>query len=76
VSRLEGNEFSLWSSYVYSITRISLDATKGYLIETRLAPLLRETSSTSYKELLDKVTRDVTGALKRKVIGAITTNET
>lgn len=76
MSRLEGNEFSLWSSYVYSITRISLDATKGYLIETRLAPLLRETSSTSYKELLDKVTRDVTGALKRKVIGAITTNET
>jgi chemotaxis protein methyltransferase CheR len=76
VNRLEGNEFSLWSSYVYSITRISLDATKGYLIETRLSSLLRETGSTSYKQLLDRVIADATGALKRKVIGAITTNET
>ena len=76
MSRLEGNELSLWSSYVYSITRISLDATKGYLIETRLAPLLRETGSTSYRQLLDRVIGDATGTLKRKVIGAITTNET
>lgn len=76
MNRLEGNEFSLWSSYVYSITRISLDATKGYLIETRLSSLLRETGSTSYKQLLDRVIADATGALKRKVIGAITTNET
>jgi len=76
VNRLEGNEFSLWSSYVYSITRISLDASKGYLIETRLAALLRETGSTSYKDLLDKVNADATATLKRKVISAITTNET
>jgi chemotaxis protein methyltransferase CheR len=76
VSRLEGNEFSLWSSYVYSATRISLDPSKGYLIETRLAPLMRETAAKSYKELLDKVTADSSGGLKRKVIGAITTNET
>lgn len=76
MNRLEGNEFSLWSSYVYSITRISLDASKGYLIETRLAALLRETGSTSYKDLLDKVNADATATLKRKVISAITTNET
>jgi chemotaxis protein methyltransferase CheR len=76
VTRLEGNEFSLWSSYVYSITRITLDGSKGYLIETRLAPLLRETGAKTFKELLDKVTKDGTGALKRKVIAAVTTNET
>ena len=76
MNRLEGSEFQLWASYVYSITRISLDASKGYLIETRLAPLARETGSQSFKELLGKVTADATGALKRKVIGAITTNET
>ena len=76
MNRLEGNEFSLWTSYVYSITRITLDASKGYLIETRLAALLRETGSQTYKELLAKVTADGTGALKRKVIAAITTNET
>jgi len=76
VNRLEANEFSLWSGYVYATTRITLDSSKGYLIETRLAFLMRETGSNSYKELLDKVTADSTGALKRKVIGAITTNET
>jgi len=76
VNRLDDTEFRLWASYVYAITRITLDASKGYLIETRLAALARETNSQSYKALLDKVTADGTGALKRKVIGAITTNET
>jgi chemotaxis protein methyltransferase CheR len=76
VNCLEGNEFQLWASYIYSITRITLDASKGYLIETRLAALARETGSQTYKELLSKVTADGTSALKRKVIGAITTNET
>jgi len=76
VIQLEGNEFSLWSSYVYAVTRISLAANKGYLVETRLASLLRETGSTSYQQLLDRVVADTSGVLKRKVIGAITTNET
>jgi chemotaxis protein methyltransferase CheR len=76
VNRLDNSEFQLWAGYVYSITRITLDASKGYLIETRLASLARETGSQSFKELLAKVTADGTGALKRRVIGAITTNET
>jgi len=76
VNRLDSNEFRLWANYVYSTTRITLDASKGYLIETRLASLAQETGSHSYKELLDKVTADSSGALKRKVIGAVTTNET
>lgn len=76
MNRLEGNELSLWSSYIHSVTRIALDPGKGYLVETRLASLVRETSSHSYKELLDKVVADKSGALKRKVIAAITTNET
>ena len=75
-NRLDETEFRLWASYVYSITRITLDASKGYLIEPRLAALARESGSQSFKALLDKVTTDGTGALKRKVIGAITTNET
>ena len=76
MNRLDETEFRLWASYVYSVTRITLDASKGYLIETRLAALARETGSQSFKELLGKVTADGTGALKRKVIGAMTTNET
>jgi chemotaxis protein methyltransferase CheR len=76
VNRLDGNEFRLWANYVYSVTRITLDAGKGYLVETRLATLAQETNSKTYKELLDKVIADTSGALKRKVIGAMTTNET
>lgn len=76
MTRLDPNEFSLWSTYIYSITRISLDPSKGYLVETRLSQLMRDTGSRTYKELLDKVVADGTGALKRKVIGSITTNET
>ncbi len=76
MNRLDDNEFRLWASYVYALTRITLDGSKGYLIETRLASLARETGSQSFKELLAKVTADGSGALKRKVIGAITTNET
>jgi chemotaxis protein methyltransferase CheR len=76
VTRLEPHELSLWSSYIYSITRISLDPSKGYLVETRFASLMRDTGSRTYKELLDKVLADSTGGLKRSVIGAITTNET
>ena len=76
MNRLDSNEFRLWTNYVYSTTRITLDSTKGYLIETRLSSLAQETGSNSYKELLDKVMADGSGALKRKVIGAITTNET
>ncbi len=76
MNRLQGNEFALWSNYVYALTRITLDASKGYLIETRLAHLLKETNSQSFRELHDKVIRDSSGTLRREVIGAITTNET
>jgi chemotaxis protein methyltransferase CheR len=76
VIRLELNEFVLWVNYIYSLTGISLDPSKAYLVETRFAPLMRDTGCTSYKTLLDKVQADGSGGLRRKVIGAITTNET
>lgn len=74
--RLEPNEFALWVNYIYSLTGISLDSSKAYLIETRFAPLIRDTGCSSYKQLLEKTQADVSNGLKRQVIGAITTNET
>lgn len=76
MNRLDNNEFRLWATYVYSATRITLDANKGYLIETRLGSLAQELGSQSYKELLDRVVADGSGALRRRVVAAITTNET
>lgn len=76
MSALSSTELSMWSQYVYSICGLQLDGSKGYLIETRLAPLVRETKSTNFAELFNRVKGDATNTLKRKVIDAITTQET
>jgi chemotaxis protein methyltransferase CheR len=70
------DELRVWSRYIHSITGISLDDSKGYLIETRLAGLLRETGSAGYAELLHKVKGDASQVLRRKVVDAVTTGET
>jgi chemotaxis protein methyltransferase CheR len=65
-----------WSQYVHAACGVFLDATKGYLFETRFAALGRETGSVSFSELLFKVRSDTSGLLRRRVIDAITTGET
>lgn len=76
MSPISTSEVSLWSTYIHSICGVQLDTTKAYLIETRLAPLLREMKVASLGELYSRVKSDPTQALKRRVIDAITTNET
>ncbi len=70
------DEIKVWAQLVYQACGIVLDAGKGYLLESRLGPLLRETASESFSELLYKVKADTTKQLTRKVIDAMTTNET
>jgi chemotaxis protein methyltransferase CheR len=70
------DELTGWARLVNELCGVQLDATKGYLIETRLGALLAETGSTSYQDLLNRVRLDATRALRRRVIDAITTNET
>jgi chemotaxis protein methyltransferase CheR len=62
--------------YIKSICGNSHDASKTYLLESRLSPILLETNSTSWLEFYSKVKNDQTGTLRRKIINAITTNET
>lgn len=76
MSALLPAEQDAWSKYIYSICGVSLDASKGYLIETRFSDLIRDTASTSFTELIAKVKGDVSTKLRQKVIDAITTNET
>ena len=68
------DEMMAWSRYIYNICGVHLDDSKGYLVKARLSPLLRQTSSENWSELLYKVKADET--LRTKVIDAITTNET
>lgn len=67
-------ELTVWSRFLQKHCGIFLDGSKGYLIETRLSPLLRETGSGNWSELLYKSQGG--GALLTKVINAMTTNET
>lgn len=70
------DELKVWAQLVHQLCGIVLDAGKGYLLESRLSGLLAETSSSSFSELLYKVKTDTTRQLNRKVIDAMTTNET
>lgn len=73
---LTPSELQLWSSYIKTICGNHLESTKAYLIENRLDPLAQETGCKSWIELYTKAKADITGSLRRKIISAITTNET
>ena len=67
-------EVGLWSKLVHDSCGVYLDQSKGYLLETRLQPLLKETSATGFSDLYYKVRSS--SALQGKLVDAITTNET
>lgn len=61
---------------VDALCGIYWDASKSYLIEARLAALLRSSNSANYTELVKKVRAGATPGLQDQVIDAVTTNET
>ncbi|MBF0469956.1 MAG: protein-glutamate O-methyltransferase CheR [Gammaproteobacteria bacterium] len=70
-------EIALLSKYIFSISGIHLEPGKGYLLETRLRPLLREYQCDSFQELHRKaVSHDSSGSLSNAILEAMTTNET
>lgn len=74
--RLQPEEHKSLAQYVYSLCAISLDESKGYLIENRLASLVEESGCGSYGGLLLRARSDPSRALERRIVDAITTNET
>ncbi|MGA2041283.1 MAG: protein-glutamate O-methyltransferase CheR [Bryobacteraceae bacterium] len=74
--RLQPEEHKSLAQYVYSLCAITLDESKGYLIEGRLARLVEETRAGSYNGLLMRAKSDASRAIERRIIDAITTNET
>jgi chemotaxis protein methyltransferase CheR len=70
------DELNVWSRYIQEICGIYLDQTKGYLVETRLGSLVRETGAGGFSELYYRAKADLTNTLRRKIVDAITTNET
>lgn len=73
---ITADEMGAWSRLVSEMCGVYLDTSKAYLIETRLGALLRETNASGWTDLHQRVRTDVSGSLRRRVVDAITTNET
>lgn len=73
---IDPEQFKAVSGYVHSAAGITLDGSKGYLIETRLKKLLGEFECDSYQDLCGKALVDSSKKIERKIIDAITTRET
>jgi len=69
-------EFDLLRSYIQKHCGILVGDEKSYLIESRLAQLVVESGSTDFKQFYIKAKNDSAGALRDKIIDAMTTNET
>jgi chemotaxis protein methyltransferase CheR len=70
------DEFKALAAYIRNISGIALDQSKVYLVETRLAGLVKETGCSSYSELYFKAKSDATKKLPERIIDAMTTGET
>lgn len=73
---LSAQEVAEVSSLVMDLCGILLDESKGYLIESRLAPLVTESQCASYSQLVQKARAARDPMLLTRIIDAITTNET
>jgi chemotaxis protein methyltransferase CheR len=76
MSAITADDFEAVASYVYGVTGIVLEKSKTYLVETRLGPLIDELRLSGYRALLAKARADASGRLEKRIIDAITTNET
>jgi chemotaxis protein methyltransferase CheR len=74
--KISPNELKLISKYIYNISGISLDEKKAYLIETRLKMIIENEGVSSYQELYSRAISDRSRNLERRIIDALTTNET
>jgi chemotaxis protein methyltransferase CheR len=74
--KIKPDEFKLIAQYVYTLTGIFLDGSKAYLLETRLENLAKELGCSSFSELYYKSASDPTKAISRKIVDAVTTQET
>lgn len=74
--KISPNEIKSVAQYIYDISGIYLDSNKTYLFETRLSSIAEELGCKSFLELYNKAKADRTKQIERKIIDAISTNET
>ncbi len=69
-------EVQLFSKYIYGLCGINIEASKAYLLETRLGKLLESEKCDSFTTFYYKAKADSSKLLEKQIIDAITTNET
>ena len=74
--KISSDEIKLITKYIYEISGIYLDESKKYLLETRLNSIAEEQGCNSYQDFLKKAKTDASKSIERKIIDAISTNET
>jgi chemotaxis protein methyltransferase CheR len=73
---MNDRDLMLFTQYVASLSGIRLDSSKKYLLESRLDDLMRESSCATYADLYALARADASRALERKIVDAVSTNET
>lgn len=73
---LNDSAFTYICEFIKERSAIVLDDQKHYLVESRLAPLVRSEGLGTLEALIDRLRRESFGPLHRQVVEAITTNET
>ena len=76
MAKITPEEIKLLAKYIYNISGIYLDQDKGYLLESRLNPLLAAHQCSSFMDLYHRARADTSKQLDKEVINAISTNET
>lgn len=74
--QISDSEFKLIRDFIEESCGISVGNEKSYLIESRLAGLLRDSGSTTFNDFYKKASQDRTSGLRDKIVDAMTTNET
>ncbi|MBI5433660.1 MAG: protein-glutamate O-methyltransferase CheR [Planctomycetes bacterium] len=69
-------DFSYVSRLVREASAIVLEAGKEYLVELRLQPIAQQAGLATLDKLVEKLKQDPAGPLHKRVIDAMTTNET
>ncbi len=76
MKKITPEEVKLISGYIHGVSGISLDQSKAYLFETRLGTLIEELNCSSFRDLYFKTMGDKGKLIEKKIIDAISTNET
>lgn len=74
--KITPKEYQTFCKYVYDICGITLAPNQSYLIETRLAPIMKRLECNSFNDFYNKSRADRLKKLEQEIIDAITTNET